>query len=181
MDERERLRRLVRENTTHASVVLSSGKASSVYVDCRMVTLHPEGALLCARALLGLLSRAGWDADAVGGPTLGADPLCGALAAVSQLEGTPVPTFLIRKEKKEHGGAKQVEGPVPERCRAVLVDDVATSGGSLIRAAHVLEGEGHEVVGALVLVDRQEGAAEALMSEGIPLLSVFELDEIEGK
>ena len=89
--------------------------------------------------------------------------------------------LFIRKEKKEHGRAKQVEGPIPERCRAVLVDDVATSGGSLVRAAHVLKEGGHEVVGALVLVDRQEGAAEALMSEGIPLLSVFELADIEGK
>ncbi len=177
---RDRLLELLRESTTHESVLLSSGRVSGVYVDCRMITLHPEGALLSARALLELLECSGWDADAVGGPTLGADPLCGAMAAVSQLEGSPIPTFIVRKERKGHGRGKQVEGPIPDRGKVVLVDDVATSGGSLIAAARTLRELGCEVVGAMVLVDRGEGAADALLREGIPLRSVFSLADIEG-
>ncbi|KUK04951.1 MAG: orotate phosphoribosyltransferase [Methanosarcinales archaeon] len=178
MEMRQRLLELVRAHTTHMSVVLSSGRSSNVYVDCRMITLHPEGALLSARALLGLLDATGWRADAIGGPTLGADPICGALAVVSQLQGRPIPTFIVRKERKAHGRGRQIEGPIPEGAQVVLVDDVATTGGSLLKAARALREEGHTVVGAMVLVDRGEGALEALEEEGIPLRSVFSLQDI---
>lgn len=179
MEMRQRLLELIRAHTTHTSVVLSSGRSSNVYVDCRMVTLHPEGALLSARALLELLDATGWRADAIGGPTLGADPICGALAVVSQLQGRPIPTFIVRKEKKPHGRGRRIEGPIPESARVVLVDDVATTGSSLLMACRAVCEEGHTVVGAMVLVDRNEGATEALGDEGIPLRSVFSLQDIE--
>ncbi len=158
--------------------VLSSGKASKYYLDGRVITLTPEGAYLVARILLERMQDT--PVDAVGGPTLGADPIAGALAAISHLEGKPVKTFIVRKVAKEHGTRRQVEGPALKAgSRVILVDDVATTGKALIEAKEALDGIGVVVVKAVVIVDRNEGAAQRLQRAGLALESIFKIEEID--
>jgi orotate phosphoribosyltransferase len=174
---RERLLQIVRERALRRGRFrLASGKESSFYVDMRRCTTHPEGAYLCARLLLRLLDP--WQPQAVGGPTLGADPLAGALAAVSHLEGRPLRTFMVRPQAKDHGTQRRVEGSLEPGDRAVVVDDVATSGSNLVQAAEAVKEAGGVVVGAAAILDREAGARGRLEALGIPFLSVFRLRDL---
>jgi len=174
---REQLFRLIKEKGYHPGPIkLASGKVSDYYIDARAVTLSSEGAYCVGRLLLDLVK--GEPVQAVGGPTLGADPMVGALAAVSFSQDHPVNTFLIRKTPKAHGRMLQVEGPSLEAggC-VVLVDDVATTGGSLIDAIAVLEKMDIKVKKAIVVVDREEGAARNLAEKGCVLTALFRASE----
>ena len=153
-------------------VKLSSGKVSNFYIDGRLITLSPEGAWLVANIILGMIK--GKKINAVGGLTLGADPITGAIACLAHIKRLPLTTFIVRKAKKEHGMQRQVEGPQLKRGQKVLiVDDVATSGGSLIEAKQALDKIGVKAGLAIVIVDRQEGASRNLKKAGIKLLSIF--------
>ncbi|RJO65347.1 MAG: orotate phosphoribosyltransferase [Candidatus Omnitrophota bacterium] len=157
--------------------ILSSGKTSSYYLDGRIITLTPEGAYLVARIIIELI--AGKRVDALGGPTIGADPILGAVAALSYLEGIPLKTFIVRKVAKGHGMQKQIEGPALQaKSRVILVDDVATTGKSLIEAKHALAAIGIEAQDAIVIVDRNEGASQNLKDAGITLTSIFNIEEL---
>lgn len=157
-------------------VKLASGKTSDYYLDARISTLTAKGALLSALMILELIKND--DINAIGGPTLGADPLVGAIAASSAQKGMPIDTFIVRKEPKKHGMCLNIEGPALNKGdKVVVIDDVATSGGSLIKAIDILRQEGVEVVKAVVLVDREEGAAEALEAKGVKLVSLFSIKE----
>jgi len=157
--------------------VLSSGKTSNYYLDGRIITLTPEGAYLVASIILELVKDK--DIDAIGGPTLGADPIVGAVAALSHMHKTPIKTFIIRKSAKGHGMQRQIEGPQLNRgSKAILVDDVATTGKSLIEAKQALQDLGVKVQEAIVIVDRREGAEENLAKDGLKLKSIFSIEDL---
>lgn len=141
---------------------LASGRTSNVYLDCRKASLHPEGAVMGANLLLDWLDAAGIAADCVGGPTMGADPVVGAMVTMSWVRGRPLPGFLVRKEAKGHGTGQQLEGQWKPGWKAVVVEDTVTSGGSLLKAVKAAEEAGLQVVATACLVDREEGASEVL-------------------
>lgn len=153
---------------------LSSGARSSYYFDGRMVTLWPEGVYLIGKKVLDLVVEAG--AQAVGGPTIGADPMVAAVALVSHLEGRPVPAFIVRGEAKAHGTQKEIEGPLEDGARVALVDDVVTTGGSLLRAIAAVEERGCRVVKVVALLDRQQGGSEEIRRRGYDFVSLLVAD-----
>ena len=172
------LKLLNREALKKGRFVLSSGKISNYYLDGRIITLTPEGAYLVANIILKLIKKR--KIDAIGGPTLGADPIVGAVACLSHIKKIPVKTFIVRKAAKEHGMQRQIEGPALKKGNtAILVDDVATTGKSLVEAKEVLEEIGVKVDGAIVIVDRQEGAKENLTQAGIKLESIFSIEDLD--
>jgi len=180
-EELKRLKRelfalLEKEALKRGKFVLSSGKTSNYYLDGRVITLTPEGAYLTASIILELIKDKG--IDAIGGPTLGADPIVGAVAALSHIKKIPLKAFIVRKSAKEHGTQRRIEGPaLKEGNKVILIDDVATSGKNLIEAKEALEKEGVRVESAIVIVDRNEGAKENLKRIGIKLESIFSIEE----
>jgi len=174
---RDRLKEiLVEESLLRGDFVLSSGQKSSFYLDVRRTSLHPEGADLCARLLLDELQDL--DLAAVGGPVLGAAPLVGALAAESFRRGRPIPTFLVRKEPKGHGTAKLIEGHFPAGKTVALIEDVVTTGSSVLRALAVARGEGATVPRLVCVVDREQGGAEAFAQHEVEFRSLFKVSEL---
>jgi len=168
---------LKKEALKKGEFVLSSGKTSNYYLDGRIITLTPAGAFLTASIILGMIQAR--QIQAIGGPTMGADPIVGAVAALSYLNNIPLKTFIVRKEAKGHGMQRQIEGPkLDPGSRVVLVDDVATSGKSLIEAKIALQKEGVDAGSAIVIVDRLEGARGNLLNAGIELESIFTIKEL---
>ena len=154
--------------------LLSSGKESNYYLDGRVITLNPQGAYLVANIILDMLK--GEVLDAIGGPTLGADPIAGALAVLSYINEQPIKTFIVRKQAKEHGTLQQVEGPkLKNGDRVILIDDVATSGKAILEAKQALDKIGVIADKAIVIVDRNQGAADNLAKVGIKLESIFKI------
>jgi orotate phosphoribosyltransferase len=152
--------------------VLSSGRRSDYYFDGKQVTLEGRGLYLVSRLILARCHEIA--AVAVGGLTLGADPIAAGVAALSGAEGVPLRAFIVRKEVKSHGTGKVIEGPpLMGGDRVVLVDDVITTGGAFITAAQRVREAGATVVEAISVVDREEGGAAALAEHGIPLWSLF--------
>jgi orotate phosphoribosyltransferase len=140
---------------------LASGKTSNFYVDGKQVTLDAHGLLLVGKTILGMLH--GVQADAIGGPTLGADPIAAAVALLSSHTGHPLKAFIVRKEAKKHGMQKMIEGPALQAGdRVVMVEDVITTGGSVLTAIKEVENLKARVVKIICLVDRNEGASELL-------------------
>lgn len=170
---KERLFQLLKKKALFkGKIVLSSGKTSNYYLDGRLITLSPEGAYLIADIILDLIKQK--KIDAIGGPTLGADPIVGAVAALSHIRKHPLNTFIVRKTPKPHGRMRQIEGPILKKnSRVILVDDVATTGGALLEAKEVLNKEGIKVAEVVVVVDREEGAKENLTKRGLRLTSIF--------
>jgi len=134
---------------------LSSGKKSNFYVDCRKVTLHPQGAKLIGKIILEKIK--GLKVDAIGGLTLGADPITSTVVALSDIPG-----FIVRKKAKEHGTQQKIEGIIEKGFSVVVVEDVATTGASALQAIEAVEAIGAKVVKVISVVDREEGATEAL-------------------
>jgi orotate phosphoribosyltransferase len=169
-DDRARLIALLLERSVRkGSFVLASGRTSDLYVDARQTTLHAEGAALVGRLVLARLRP---DVVAVGGLTLGADPIVAAAAALSVAElGRPVHGFLIRKAAKDHGTGQRIEGLANVRAgsRVCVVEDTTTTGGSLLDAVAVAREAGLDVVQCLTIVDREEGATERVAAEGLTL------------
>ena len=163
----QRLKQRIREKSLfRGQVTLSSGKTSNYYLDCRLTTLDPEGSVLVAHAILELLAAQDIRAAAIGGMSIGADPIVAAVAALSFLEGRPLRGFLVRKERKEHGRQKRIEGlepgAIPRDGRVVIVDDVCTTGKSTFEAIAAAEDEGMKVAAVISLVDREEGGSAEL-------------------
>jgi orotate phosphoribosyltransferase len=170
---KERLRQILLEKSVvrGREFKLASGKTSDFYVDARVTTLDAEGAALCGRIFLQMLG--GFKVDAVGGYSIGADPIVAAIAVLSHLEKRPLPAFIIRKEEKGHGTRKMIEGNFRAGWRVALFDDVITSGGSIIKGAKQVESEGGAVEVVMAVLDRQEGGREAIESHGYRFLSIF--------
>jgi len=179
---RAELLALVREKSYEKrEVILASGRPSDFYIDGKQTSLHPRGAYLLGRLLLAEVAGFG-PVDGVGGPTLGADPLATALALVSSLEGTPLPAYIVRKEPKGHGTRRWIEGKknLPEGGRLLLLEDVVTTGGSGLSAIEKVEEEGYRVAGVLAVVDREEGAREAIEARGYRFAALFTKTEVRG-
>jgi orotate phosphoribosyltransferase len=164
MDEKlkEELLRLIKEKAlVTGERTLASGKKSDFYIDGKQITLDPQGILLVGKIILGLLH--GTQADAVGGPALGADPIAAAVSLLSSQTGRPLKAFIVRKEAKKHGMQKMIEGPnLYEGDRVVIVEDVITTGGSVLAAIKEVEKLKVRVVKVICLVDRDEGASDLL-------------------
>ena len=180
---RQRLAELLRDlSLRKGHFVLASGRTSDYYLDCRRTTLHPEGATLVGRLVLATIVEAGWNPVAVGGMTLGADPIAAAAAVVSWIEGpAPVGAFLVRKEAKQHGTGRRIEGAPPAGSPVVLVEDVITTGGSSLQALAACQAEGLEVLGLVAIVDRQEGGRQALEAAGLPVRALYTARELLGE
>lgn len=156
--------------------ILSSGKESSFYLDARLVSLSPIGAYLTGKIILDMVKD---DVlDAIGGPTLGADPMVGAIASLSYQAKKPINTFIIRKQPKAHGKQQQVEGPeLKEGARVVIIDDVATTGKAFVESIEVLQRMNVTIVKAICMIDRNEGAQQALAKYNVPLVPIFTINE----
>ena len=175
--DRNRLKALLKEHSLmFGDFTLVSGKKSKYYFDSKKTTLLPEGAYLTAAEILKVLKDNNIQADAIGGMTLGADPIVCPVAALSQLEGPPLRAFIVRKESKDHGTGRRIEGNLEPGSRVVVVDDVVTTAGSTLRAIDAVEQEGHKIVAVLCLVDREEGGTEKL--ERWPYFPMFRRSEI---
>jgi orotate phosphoribosyltransferase len=170
---REELRALITERALKlGDFLLASGQRSTYYIDGKQVTLQSRGLYLVARLMMDL--TADWAPDAVGGMSIGADPIAGAIAAVAGAEGRELGAFIVRKEAKERGTRKQVEGPLPEGARVVVLEDVVTTGGSSLEAIEALRREvSAEVLGVVAVVDRLQGGAENLGAHGAELRAIF--------
>lgn len=160
----------------HGRVTLSSGKEADYYVDLRRVTLDAEAAPLVGRALLDLTSD--WEYDAVGGLTLGADPIALSMLHAAAAQGRRLDAFVVRKSEKAHGLQRRIEGPDVSGRRVLAVEDTSTTGGSVLTAVHALREAGAEVVGVAVIVDRSTGAREKVEAEGLDYRFLFGLDEL---
>lgn len=176
--DRARLRALVLASIARGTVTLASGKTSDFYVDGRLVTLSPEGSLLVGKACLAVARARG--ATAVVGPVTGACPMVTAAGVLAAQAGVALKLAYVRAEPKGHGLQKAIEGPpLAKDDRVLLVDDVTTSGGSILKAVERLKAEvGCPVVGALTIVDREAGGREALATAGVELIALLTRREL---
>lgn len=158
----------------HGRVVLSSGREADYYVDLRRVTLDGDAAPLVGEVMLEV--TADLDYDAVGGLTLGADPVATAMLHAAAAAGRRLDAFVVRKEGKAHGLQRRIEGPDVTGRRVLAVEDTSTTGGSVLTAVEALREAGAEVVGVAVIVER--GAAERVRTEGLPYLAAYELADL---
>ena len=180
----ELLQILLAKSIKTGHFILASGKESDLYCDCRVTTLDARGA--------NLIGELGWQlvqeeilpkfpgVEAIGGMTMGADPISLAIGMYSASSPRPLKIFTVRKEAKDHGRGKRIEGNFALGQQVIVVDDVITTGGSTLKAIDAIEAEGGKVVAALVLVDREEGGREAIESRGVPVFPLFTRKSIFG-
>jgi orotate phosphoribosyltransferase len=161
--------------------VLASGKRSSFYIDARLTTMSGEGLALIGALGLDRLAARGWAPQAVGGLTLGADPVAYALAAAARSRGLPLDAFTVRKQAKTHGTGKRIEGCFTAGTAVVVVEDVITTGGSAREAIVAIESEGGQVLGVLAVVDREEGGRDLLERAGYAVETLVTASELLGK
>lgn len=177
MTDREQLLSLVRElAVVHGEVTLSSGRTADYYVDLRRVTLSGRAAPLVGRVMLDL--TADWDYDAVGGLTMGADPVAAAMLHAAAGRGQSLDAFVVRKQAKGHGLQRRVEGPDVAGRRVLVLEDTSTTGGSPLTALEAVREAGAEVVGVAVIADRATGAAEKIEAEGVPYRYAYSLEDL---
>jgi orotate phosphoribosyltransferase len=182
IEDRAQLRDILNQlSIRRGDFVLASGKRSNVYIDARVTTCHAKAMPLIGRLVLAKMAERGWKPVAVGGMTMGADPIVVAVARESVETATPIDAFLVRKEAKGHGMRKQIEG-LPEGTGAVdvvIVDDVCTTGDSTVKAVQAAREAGLNVLGAICLVNREQGAQEALEGGlGCPFDQIFKMSEL---
>jgi len=177
LNDKERLLQLLRDKSLEIRpVVLSSGRKSDYYMDCKRVTLSPEGAYLTGKLMLEMIRP---EVNAVAGLTLGADPIVSSVSLLSHLDNRGLAGLIVRKEPKKHGTMSYVEGPaLPRGAKVAVVEDVVTSGASLIRAMDRIEAAGYRPVQALAILDRQEGGREAIKERGFDLQALFNRDDL---
>jgi orotate phosphoribosyltransferase len=177
MTDREALLAQVRKKAVvHGRVTLSSGKEADYYVDLRRVTLDAQAAPLVGRVMLELTSD--WEYDAVGGLTLGADPVAVSMLHAAAAQGRELDAFVVRKAEKTHGLQRRIEGPDVAGRRVLAVEDTSTTGGSVLTAVEALREAGAEVVGVAVIVDRATGAQQKVEAEGCDYRFAFGLDDL---
>lgn len=161
---------------------LSSGGKSDYYIDCRTTTLHAHGAELTGRVFLDLIQQQGWQPQAVGGLTMGADPIVVATSVISSQAGAPIHGFLVRKAEKSHGMGRRVEGFQEKGARVVIVDDVCTTGSSTIQAIEAAREFGFNITGVACLVERLEAGGRTAVEKAAaptPFISVFTSNDVK--
>ncbi len=176
MQEKARLKEIIlAKSYRKGKFKLSSGLESDFYVDGKQTTLDAEGSYLCGKLIYELISKCSKDISSVGGMTLGADPLVTAASMVSFLEKEPIPAFIVRKEAKGHGTQNYIEGQsnIPAGAYVALLEDVVTTGGTLIKVIERVENQGYKVGLVVTIVDRQEGGVECLADAGYKLEAIF--------
>ncbi len=194
---------LLERSVRHGDFVLASGARSSYYVDCRPTTMSARGQHLIGRLGLAAIRDAGWQPRAVGGLTMGADPVAYAIAAASAGEGSrvkgegegdsnpeplspspfthhpsPIDAFSVRKAPKDHGTNKRIEGNFAAGWPVVVIEDVITSGGSALSAIEAVRAEGGEVLGVLAVLDRQAGGREKIAASGVPVVALVKVQDL---
>lgn len=181
--ERDELINLLATNSFRlGEFTLSSGLKSDYYIDCRTTTLHARGAELTGHVFLDLFRQQGWKPRAVGGLTMGADPVVVAISVISSQAGAPVHGFLVRKQEKAHGMGRRIEGFQEKGAQVVIVDDVCTTGSSTVQAIEAAREFGFHIVGVACLVEREEaGGRRAVESAAAPapLVSIFTSSDIK--
>lgn len=179
MTDREQLRDLLLERSLRrGDFLLASGIRSTYYIDARPTTMSGRGQLLIGRVGLAVLDREEWDPAVVGGLTLGADPVAYAIAHTAALAGRTLDAFTVRKQAKEHGTGRRIEGSFRTGMDVVVVEDVVTTGESALRAIAAVEEEGGNVMGVLAVVDREEGGRMRIERAGYPLAALFTASEL---
>ncbi len=153
--------------------LLTSGKKSNYYFDGKKVTMSPEGAYRVGKAIFDELAKIG--VDAVGGVPVGAYSMVAGITLISHLEGKPIPAFIVREVAKEHGTQSKIEGHLKEGSRVAMVDDVITTGGSLMRAIKAVEAANCKVIKVIVLLDRHEGGSDSLKAEGYDFTALLNI------
>ncbi|MCD6389522.1 MAG: orotate phosphoribosyltransferase [Desulfobulbaceae bacterium] len=184
MDDRQRLKEIIlAKSYRKGKFKLSSGRESDFYIDGKQTTLSAEGGWLCGKLIFSMIKNHSENILAVGGMTLGADPLVTAASIVSYIEKQPIPAFIVRKESKGHGTEAYIEGQknMEPGCAVSLLEDVVTTGGTLFKVIERVEAQGFKVVQIITLVDRQEGGAEALKEKGYTLETIFTREELLAK
>jgi orotate phosphoribosyltransferase len=177
-DARAQLIRFIRDEAVfHGDFTLTSGKKASYYVDLRRVSLDHRVAPLIGQVMLDLLADVP-GVTAVGGLTMGADPIAAAILHQGAARGLAIDAFVVRKEPKDHGRGKQVEGPDLAGRRVIVVEDTSTTGGSPKKAIEALERVGAEIAGVAVVVDRATGAKEAIEAAGYPYRAAISLADL---
>jgi orotate phosphoribosyltransferase len=178
-DARARLVALLRSRSVlHGDFLLASGLRSPHYVDCRRTTMHAAGLVLIGDLGLAAIRAAGWGARAVGGLTLGADPVAYAIARASAGGPAPLDAFTVRKTAKAHGAQQRIEGCFETGMPVVVVEDVITTGASALEAVAQVRAAGGTVCGVLAVVDREAGGREAVEREGLTVLTLVTLREL---
>ncbi|MBU1232938.1 MAG: orotate phosphoribosyltransferase [Proteobacteria bacterium] len=181
MSDRQRLKEILLEKSYRkGTFTLTSGKTSDFYIDGKQTTLSAEGGYLCGKLILDIIKQAEEPIEAVGGMTLGADPLVSAVSVVSHLENCPIPAFIVRKEAKGHGTGNYIEGMsnMAPGCRVALLEDVVTTGGTLLQVIERVESQGFKVGLVITVVERQEGGADVLAKAGYKLESLFTREQL---
>ncbi len=178
---KQRLKEILLEKSYRkGTFTLTSGKTSDFYIDGKQTILSAEGAYLSGKLILELINEADQEIHAVGGMTLGADPIVTAVSIASFLEKKPIPAFIVRKEAKGHGTGNYIEGlgNMQKGCTVALVEDVVTTGGTLIKVIKRVEEAGFKVGLVVTIVERQEGGAKVLEDAGYPLKSIFTREQL---
>jgi orotate phosphoribosyltransferase len=169
---------LAERSARRGQFTLASGRQSTLYIDARLTTMSPDGLSLIGPLALAALRDVDWRVQAVGGLTLGADPISYAIAYASADTALPLRAFTVRKEAKAHGTGRLIEGPFREGDRVAVIEDVITTGGSALRAVEAIRAAGGTVAGVLALVDREEGGRDALVSAGLPVVALARASDI---
>jgi orotate phosphoribosyltransferase len=169
---------LAQRSAKRGQFTLASGKQSTFYIDARLTTMSPEGLSIIGPLALSALQQTGWSVDAVGGLTLGADPISYAISYASARSDRPLRAFTVRKEAKTHGTGKLLEGPFRQGDRVAVIEDVLTTGGSALRAIDAVRAATGTVAGVLVLVDREEGGRQAIEKAGVPVVALVTASQI---
>lgn len=169
---KKRLLVLIKERALFSGPIkLASGKMSNCYIDGKLITCDPEGLYLVSKIILSMIENE--KIDAIGGMTMGADPIAAGVAVLSYLENRPIKAFIVRPAPKDHGMGKLIEGHIQKGWSVVIVEDVITTGGSSLKAIKAVEEAGAIVKKVIAIVDRCEGARETLAEKNIPLESIF--------
>ncbi len=177
MNKKDRLKKLVLEKAVkRGEFTLASGQKSNYYINGKLIALTSDGLALMAEFFLDEIEKE--KADAVGGMVIGADPIVGAILTLADQRGIKLDGFLVRKEPKGHGTRSQVEGPVKDGARVIVIEDVSTTGGSSKKAIDALKELNCEIVKVITLVDRQQGAAENFAKWGYRFSSIFTKEEL---
>jgi orotate phosphoribosyltransferase len=172
------IRLLAERSAKQGQFTLASGKQSTFYIEARLTTMCPEGLSIFGPLWVATIRRIRWDVDAIGGLTLGADPISYAISYASAASDNPLRAFTVRKEVKAHGTRKLIEGPLRSGDRVVVIEDVITTGDSALRAIEAVRNAKASVSGMLALVDREEGGRHAIEKAGVAVVSLVTASEI---